>query len=257
MSAEHQQDLDAGLSRKEVETIISGYVERALEDNPLVIPRSERKRLVTDICDEMLGMGPIEPLLKDSTVTEVMVNGPKSIYVERMGKLQKPDAQFQDTAHLMTVVDKMVTPLGRHIDEASPLVDARLKDGSRVNIIIPPLALNGPCITIRKFSQTPLSVENLISFGTLSEEMAIFLRACIKARLNIMVSGGTGSGKTTTLNVLSSFIPADERIVTIEDAAELRLEQPHTVSLEARPANIEGKGAVTIRDLVKNSLYAS
>lgn len=247
-------DLDAGLSRKELETIISGYVERALEDNPLVISRSERKRLVADICDEMLGLGPIEPLLKDSTVTEVMVNGPKAIYVERMGKLQKTDAQFQDTAHLMTVVDKIVTPLGRHIDEASPLVDARLKDGSRVNIIIPPLALNGPCITIRKFSQTPLSVENLISFGTLSEEMAIFLRACIKARLNIMVSGGTGSGKTTTLNVLSSFIPADERIVTIEDAAELRLEQPHTVSLEARPANIEGKGAVTIRDLVKNSL---
>lgn len=254
MAAEHQQDLDAGLSRKELETIISGYVERALEDNPLVISRSERKRLVADICDEMLGLGPIEPLLKDSTVTEVMVNGPKAIYVERMGKLQKTDAQFQDTAHLMTVVDKIVTPLGRHIDEASPLVDARLKDGSRVNIIIPPLALNGPCITIRKFSQTPLSVENLISFGTLSEEMAIFLRACIKARLNIMVSGGTGSGKTTTLNVLSSFIPADERIVTIEDAAELRLEQPHTVSLEARPANIEGKGAVTIRDLVKNSL---
>lgn len=254
MAAEHQQDLDAGLSRKELETIISGYVERALEDNPLVISRSERKRLVADICDEMLGLGPIEPLLKDSTVTEVMVNGPKAIYVERMGKLQKTDAEFQDTAHLMTVVDKIVTPLGRHIDEASPLVDARLKDGSRVNIIIPPLALNGPCITIRKFSQTPLSVENLISFGTLSEEMAIFLRACIKARLNIMVSGGTGSGKTTTLNVLSSFIPADERIVTIEDAAELRLEQPHTVSLEARPANIEGKGAVTIRDLVKNSL---
>lgn len=254
MAAEHQQDLDAGLSRKELETIISGYVERALEDNPLVISRSERKRLVADICDEMLGLGPIEPLLKDSTVTEVMVNGPKAIYVERMGKLQKTDAEFQDTAHLMTVVDKIVTPLGRHIDEASPLVDARLKDGSRVNIIIPPLALNGPCITIRKFSQTPLSVENLISFGTLSEEMAIFLRACIKARLNIMVSGGTGSGKTTTLNVLSSFISADERIVTIEDAAELRLEQPHTVSLEARPANIEGKGAVTIRDLVKNSL---
>lgn len=181
-------------------------------------------------------------------------NGPKQVYVEQMGKLHLTNAQFHDNAHLMSIVEKIVAPLGRHIDEASPLVDARLPDGSRVNIIIPPLSLIGPCITIRKFSQTPLSIENLVSFGTLSEDMARFLRGCVKAKLNIMVSGGTGSGKTTTLNVLSSFIPSDERIVTIEDAAELRLEQPHVVTLEARPANIEGKGAITIRDLVKNAL---
>lgn len=192
--------------------------------------------------------------IKDDSVTEVMVNGPKQVYVEQMGKLHLTNAQFHDNAHLMSIVEKIVAPLGRHIDEASPLVDARLPDGSRVNIIIPPLSLIGPCITIRKFSQTPLSIENLVSFGTLSEDMARFLRGCVKAKLNIMVSGGTGSGKTTTLNVLSSFIPSDERIVTIEDAAELRLEQPHVVTLEARPANIEGKGAITIRDLVKNAL---
>lgn len=220
----------------------------------LLVPRGERARLVSDICDEILGLGPIEPLLKDDSVTEVMVNGPKQVYVEQMGKLHLTNAQFHDNAHLMSIVEKIVAPLGRHIDEASPLVDARLPDGSRVNIIIPPLSLIGPCITIRKFSQTPLSIENLVSFGTLSEDMARFLRGCVKAKLNIMVSGGTGSGKTTTLNVLSSFIPSDERIVTIEDAAELRLEQPHVVTLEARPANIEGKGAITIRDLVKNAL---
>lgn len=241
-------------SREEIENVISGYVQRVLERNPFVVPRGERARLVSDICDEILGYGPIEPFLKDDSITEVMVNGPKKIYIERMGKLHLTAAQFHDNAHLMSVIDKIVTPIGRHVDEASPLVDARLPDGSRVNIVIPPLSLIGPCVTIRKFSKTPLSVENLISFGTLSEQMAIFLRACVKAKLNIMISGGTGSGKTTTLNVISSFIPHDERIVTIEDAAELRLEQPHVVTLEARPANIEGKGQVTIRDLVKNSL---
>lgn len=255
MTSEQQKILDGtNRSRQDIENVISGYVQRVLEHNPFVVPRGERARLVSDICDEILGYGPIEPFLKDDSVTEVMVNGPKKIYVERMGKLHLTGAQFHDNAHLMSIIDKIVTPIGRHVDEASPLVDARLPDGSRVNVVIPPLSLIGPCVTIRKFSKTPFSVENLISFGTLSEQMAIFLRACVKAKLNIMVSGGTGSGKTTSLNVLSSFIPHDERIVTIEDAAELRLEQPHVVTLEARPANIEGKGAVTIRDLVKNSL---
>lgn len=255
MTAEQQRILDGrNQSRQDIENVITGYVQRALEQNPFAVPRGERARLISDICDEILGYGPIEPYLKDDSVTEVMVNGPKKIYVERMGKLHLTGAQFHDNTHLMAVIDKIVTPIGRHVDEASPLVDARLPDGSRVNVVIPPLSLIGPCVTIRKFSKNLLSVENLISFGTLDENMAIFLRACVKARLNILVSGGTGSGKTTTLNVLSSFIPPDERVVTIEDAAELRLEQPHVVTLESRPANIEGKGAITIRDLVKNSL---
>ena len=218
------------------------------------VPRGERARIVADICDEILGLGPIEPLLKDETITEVMINGPKKIFVERKGKLQLTNVQFHDDAHLMTIIERIVSPLGRRIDEASPLVDARLADGSRVNAIVPPLSLIGPCVTIRKFTKNPLSIDNLVGFGTLSEEMAEFLEACVKARLNIMVSGGTGSGKTTTLNVLSSFIPDRERIVTIEDAAELRLQQQHVVTLESRPANLEGRGAITIRDLVRNSL---
>ena len=183
-----------------------------------------------------------------------MINGPKKIFVERKGKLQLTNVQFHDDAHLMTIIERIVSPLGRRIDESSPLVDARLADGSRVNAIVPPLSLIGPCVTIRKFTKNPLSIDNLVGFGTLSEEMAEFLEACVKARLNIMVSGGTGSGKTTTLNVLSSFIPDRERIVTIEDAAELRLQQQHVVTLESRPANLEGKGAITIRDLVRNAL---
>ena len=225
-----------------------------LAENPFAVPRGERAQLISDIRDEMLGLGPIEPLLKDETITEIMINGPKKIFVEQMGKLHLTKVQFHDETHLNNIIERILTPLGRRVDESSPLVDARLADGSRVNIIVPPLSLIGPCVTIRKFSKTPLSVENLISFGTLSEPMAVFLRACVKARLNILVSGGTGSGKTTTLNVLSSFIPEDERIVTIEDAAELRLEQGHVVTLEARPANMEGKGAVSIRDLVRNAL---
>ena len=255
MTTQQQQILDGrSHNRQEVETVIAGFVQQVLQENPFAVPRGERNRLVSDICDEIFGLGPIEPFLKDETVTEVMVNGPKKIYIERKGKLYLTNAQFHDNTHLMGVIEKIVTPLGRHVDEASPLVDARLEDGSRVNIIIPPLSLIGPCLTIRKFSKTPLSVDHLISYGTLSKEMADFLRACVKAKLNILVSGGTGSGKTTTLNVLSSFIPTDERIVTIEDAAELRLEQPHVVTLESRPSNIEGKGAVTIRDLVRNAL---
>lgn len=256
MSPEEQQFLSSNThTRAEVEEVISSFCQRVLDDNPMNnVPRGERARIVTDICDEILGLGPIEPLLKDESITEVMINGPKKIFVERKGKLQLTNVQFHDDDHLMTIIERIVSPLGRRIDESSPLVDARLADGSRVNAIIPPLSLIGPCVTIRKFAKTPLSIDNLVGFGSLSEEMAEFLNACVKARLNIMVSGGTGSGKTTTLNVLSSFIPDDERIVTIEDAAELRLQQQHVVTLEARPANLEGKGAITIRDLVRNAL---
>lgn len=255
MSDQEQQFLASNNhTRAEVEELISTYCQRVLDDNPMNVPRGERARIVADICDEILGLGPIEPLLKDESITEVMINGPKKIFVERKGKLQLTNVQFHDDAHLMTIIERIVSPLGRRIDEASPLVDARLADGSRVNAIVPPLSLIGPCVTIRKFTKNPLSIDNLVGFGTLSEEMAEFLEACVKARLNIMVSGGTGSGKTTTLNVLSSFIPDRERIVTIEDAAELRLQQQHVVTLESRPPNLEGRGAITIRDLVRNSL---
>lgn len=255
MSAEERQLLSGrDNSREQVEALITSYCTKVLDDNPFAVPRGDRARIVADICDEMLGLGPIEPLLKDDTITEVMINGPKQIFVERAGKLSLTKVQFHDEAHLMNIIERILSPLGRRVDEASPLVDARLADGSRVNIIIHPLSLVGPCVTIRKFSKTALSVDNLIGFGSMSEDMAEFLRACVKARLNILVSGGTGSGKTTTLNVLSSFIPDDERIVTIEDAAELRLQQQHVVTLEARPSNIEGKGEITIRDLVRNSL---
>ena len=255
MSDQEQQFLASNNhTRAEVEELISSYCQRVLDDNPMNVPRGERARIVADICDEILGLGPIEPLLKDESITEVMINGPKKIFVERKGKLQLTNVQFHDDAHLMTIIERIVSPLGRRVDEASPLVDARLADGSRVNAIVPPLSLIGPCVTIRKFAKNPLSIDNLVGFGTLSEEMAEFLEACVKARLNIMVSGGTGSGKTTTLNVLSSFIPDKERIVTIEDAAELRLQQQHVVTLESRPPNLEGRGAITIRDLVRNAL---
>lgn len=247
LSAVHQ---DAA----QVEQVIGNYVEKVLEDNPFAVPVSERSKIVSDLKDEMLGLGPIEVLLKDPTVTEVMVNGPKKIFVERMGRLQLTNIQFHDDSHVMNIIERILSPIGRHIDESVPLVDARLEDGSRVNIIIPPLSLVGPCITIRKFATKALSVDNLITFGTLDRKMADFIKACIQARINILVSGGTGSGKTTTLNVLSSFIPENERIVTIEDAAELKLQQEHVVTLESRPANIEGNGEITIRDLVKNAL---
>ena len=247
LSAVHQ---DAA----QVEQVISGYVEKVLEQDPFAVPVNERARIVSDLKDEMLGLGPIEILLKDPSITEIMVNGPKKIFVERMGRLQLTDVQFHDDAHVMNIIERILSPIGRHIDESVPLVDARLEDGSRVNIIIPPLSLVGPCITIRKFATKALSVENLIAFGTLDRKMADFIKACIQARINILVSGGTGSGKTTTLNVLSSFIPETERIVTIEDAAELKLQQEHVVTLESRPANIEGTGEITIRDLVKNAL---
>lgn len=219
-----------------------------------VLKRSEEQQLVNEIIDEIIGFGPITPLLSDASVSEVMVNGPYRVYVERNGVLELTSVKFRDSEHVMQIIEKIVTPLGRRIDESSPMVDARLPDGSRVNAIIPPLSLDGPTLTIRKFSQEALSIRDLISFGTLSPPMARFLNACVVSRCNIIVSGGTGSGKTTTLNCLSDFIPSDERIITIEDAAELQLKQEHVVRLETRAPNIEGKGAITMRDLVRNAL---
>ncbi|MDP5274495.1 CpaF family protein [Chengkuizengella axinellae] len=213
-----------------------------------------RKLVVDELINDLTGYGPINPLLLDPTITEVMINGPEQVYVEKNGKIIKTEVQFRDDEHIMSIIEKIVAPIGRRIDESSPMVDARLPDGSRVNAIIPPLALKGPTLTIRKFSKDPFKMEDLIKFGTLTEDMAVFIDACVKAKLNIFVSGGTGSGKTTTLNVLSSCIPSDERIITIEDAAELQLWQEHVVSLESRPSNLEGKGEISIRDLVKNAL---
>ncbi|MEW6621466.1 MAG: CpaF family protein, partial [bacterium] len=202
----------------------------------------------------ILGLGPIEPLLKDPSISEIMVNGPNQIYVERQGKIERTKVTFNDNTHLLHIIDRIVSPIGRRVDESVPYVDARLKDGSRVNVIIPPLSLKGPILTIRKFFKEKLEIGDLIRFGTLTPNMGEFLKVCVGARLNIIVSGGTGSGKTTTLNVLSSFIPADERIVTIEDSAELQLQQEHIITLETRPPNIEGKGEITTRDLVRNAL---
>jgi pilus assembly protein CpaF len=236
--------------RRNVEDIFS----QILESENIVLSRVERARLFEAVAAEILGFGPIEPLLKDNSINEIMVNGPRQVYIERHGRLEKTNVVFQNDEHVMRVIDRIVAPLGRRIDEASPYVDARLPDGSRVNAIIPPLSVKGPTITIRKFSKDPFKVEDLIRFGTLTPEMAVFLKACVEARLNIVVSGGTGSGKTTTLNVLSDFIPTDERIVTVENAAELQLRQEHVITLESRPANIEGRGEVTIRDLVINCL---
>ncbi|MGH3507270.1 MAG: CpaF family protein [Nocardioidaceae bacterium] len=245
---------DANKTQSELEQQVRGTLQEVLsaEDTPLTM--ADRVRIAQEIADDILGYGPIEPYLRDPDLTEVMVNGPFDIWVERNGKLERVDARFNDDAHLRRTIDKIVARVGRRIDESSPMVDARLADGSRVNAVVPPLALDGSLLTIRKFSEDPFTVDDLITFGTLSPATSELLRACVKGRLNILVSGGTGAGKTTTLNVLSSFIPDDERIVTIEDAAELRLEQDHVLRLEARPPNIEGKGQVTIRDLVRNSL---
>nr|WP_243113822.1 CpaF family protein [Desulfofundulus salinum] len=240
--------------RESVAERIGDLVGRLIDESGQHVSRSDRQRIINEIIDEAIGFGPITSLLKDPEVTEIMVNGPRQVYVERGGRLELTPITFRDDQHVMHVIEKIVAPLGRRIDESSPMVDARLPDGSRVNAIIPPLALNGPTITIRKFFQDPLTVENLLSLGTLTEEMALFLEACVRARLNMIVSGGTGSGKTSMLNILSSFIPADERIITIEDAAELQLRQEHVVTLESRPANMEGRGEVTIRDLVRNAL---
>src|SRR5213594_1714055 len=252
------QNIDQKLLEKGDETLLRRRVEELVEETiraeKLPYSRQIRNRLVSDMADEILGYGPIEPLLRDPTVTEVMVNRPDQIYCERFGKLELTDVQFRDYDHIRHVIDKIVTPLGRRVDESSPMVDARLPDGSRVNAIISPLSLNGPVLTVRKFSVDPYTVEDLIGFGSMTQGMAAFLAACVKVKLNIIVSGGTGSGKTTLLNVLSSFIPEGERIVTVEDAAELRLHQPHVVRLESRPPNIEGKGEIRIRDLVRNCL---
>ncbi|SFL95622.1 CpaF family protein [Candidatus Frackibacter sp. WG13] len=245
---------DADDSNDQLREDIKESATEVIEAEEERISPGDKQKVIKEIIDEIIGFGPINGVLNDPEVSEVMVNGPDQIYVERDGKLVLTDVKFRDDDHVIHIIEKIVSPLGRRIDESSPMVDARLPDGSRVNAIIPPLALNGPTITIRKFSEDPFTVKDLVNFGTLTEEMAQFLEACVEVRLNVVVSGVTGSGKTTTLNVLSSFIPDDERIVTIEDAAELQLAQDHVVSLETRPPNVEGKGAITMRELVKNSL---
>ncbi|MHB1007168.1 MAG: CpaF family protein [Chloroflexota bacterium] len=251
--AELDPKMDLG-DRGKVERTIEDLFNTILEEEGIILSRVERGRLFEQIIADILGFGPIEPLLKDESVNEVMVNGPNLVFVERKGRIQKTDVRFESDEHVKRIIDRIIWPLGRRCDESQPMVDARLPDGSRVNAIIPPLSLVGPVITIRKFAKNPLTVDDLIRFGTLTREAVEFLKACVNSRLNLIISGGTGSGKTTLLNVLSSFIPDDERIVTIEDAAELQLRQEHVITLEARPANIEGKGQITIRDLVMNTL---
>lgn len=248
------KDIDLEGQDENLEKKITDIVEKFLADEGTFITKLEKQKLISEIIDDTIGFGPINQFIHDESVSEIMVNGPDMIYLEKKGKIVLSDVSFKDDQHVMKVIEKIVAPLGRRIDESSPMVDARLPNGSRVNVIIPPLALNGPTITIRKFSEKPFTVGDLVNFGTMTPEVAMLLKACVEARLNIVVSGGTGSGKTTTLNVISSFIPEDERIVTIEDAAELQLAQEHVVRLETRPPNIEGKGMITIRDLVRNSL---
>lgn len=238
----------------EVRATIQEMFETMLVEEQIVLSRNEKRLLYEQIVAEILGFGPLEPFLSQDGLTEIMVNGPKNIYVERLGKINRVNSSFEDDEHLMRIIDRIVAPLGRRIDESSPMVDARLPDGSRVNAVIPPIALNGPTLTIRLFSKIPLTIDNLVEYGSITREAVEFLKACVVARLNVVVSGGTGSGKTTLLNVLSGFIPDDERIVTIENAAELQLRQEHVVTLESRPPNVENRGAVTIRDLVVNSL---
>jgi pilus assembly protein CpaF len=235
------------------ERVLRAVTEQlALDRTPLT--RDERRQLVREITDDILGYGPLEPFLRDDSVTEIMVNGAERIYIERTGKIELSDSTFVDDAHLLRIIDKIVSQVGRRVDEASPMVDARLPDGSRVNAIIPPLALRGPTLTIRKFSRDPYTMDDLINFGTVTAKSAHFLAACVQGKLNVLVSGGTGTGKTTTLNALSAYIPGDERIITIEDAAELQLQQDHVITLESRPPNIEGQGEVKIRELVRNAL---
>jgi pilus assembly protein CpaF len=245
---------DASLGEDQLHTLVREELSHVVEQEQLPLTSEERQRLLRDVTDDVLGYGPIQRLLDDPAVSEIMVNGPDFVYAERDGKLQRTSVRFTSEEHLRRIIERIVSRVGRRIDESSPLVDARLLDGSRVNAIIPPLAFSGSALTIRKFAKDPFEVGDLIAFGTLTPEMAELLDACVKARLNIIVSGGTGTGKTTLLNVLSSFIPGDERIVTIEDAVELQLQQEHVVRLESRPPNIEGKGEITIRDLVRNSL---
>jgi pilus assembly protein CpaF len=239
---------------EEVRKTIQTLYEQILSEENIVLSRPERARLFEQISAEILGLGPLQPLLDDESVTEIMVNGAKNIYVERKGKIHRVPVTFESNDHVMRIIDRIVAPLGRRIDESSPYVDARLADGSRVNAVIPPISLIGPTITIRKFAKVPITLEQLVQFGTLTPESLQFLKACVESRLNIVISGGTGSGKTTLLNILSTFIPSDERILTIENAAELQLRQEHVVTLESRPANIEGRGEITIRMLVVNAL---
>jgi len=243
--SDHNEDL-----KQKIDYIVSKHIEK----ESLNMTNNQKKKIKEELLDEIIGFGPITGLLSDNNITEIMVNGPEHVYIEKSGKLVLTDAKFKNDNHVLHVIKKIVSTIGRRIDESSPMVDARLPNGSRVNAIISPLSIDGPSITIRKFAEDPFKVEDLVSFGTMTSKMGQLIKYCVEGRLNIVVSGGTGSGKTTTLNVLSSFIPEDERIVTIEDAAELQLSQEHVVRLETRPANIEGKGEVTIRDLVKNSL---
>src|SRR5580765_2307316 len=250
--------LGAELFKREGTGDLNERVTRAVTEQLVLdrtpLTRDERRQIIREITDDILGYGPLEPFLRDDSVTEVMVNAFDRIYVERLGKIERTNAAFADNSHLLRIIDKIVSQIGRRVDESSPMVDARLPDGSRVNAIIPPLALRGPTLTIRKFSRDPYTMNDLISFGSLSPKAAQFLAACVKGKLNILISGGTGTGKTTTLNAMSAFIPNDERIVTIEDAAELQLQQDHVITLEARPPNIEGQGEVKIRELVRNAL---
>jgi pilus assembly protein CpaF len=246
---------DQRVSEAELRRQVDEQLLKALSQERFALTVAERQQLVQSVTDDVLGYGPIDPLLRDDTITEVMVNGPSMVYVERSGKLTLvPDVKFVDETHLRRIIDKIVSQVGRRVDEANPMVDARLPDGSRVNVIVHPLAIGGPFMTIRKFAKDPYTVDDLISFGSFTPQVAHFINQCVKGRLNIVVSGGTGTGKTTMLNVLSSFIPSDERIVTVEDAKELQLHQQHVLPMEARPPNIEGKGEVKIRDLVRNSL---
>src|SRR6266478_9968714 len=243
-------DMEGDVLRREIRLV----VEHLCDTEDHLLNRSERDRLVEEVLDETFGLGPLEFLLKDPSISEIMINGPKSVYVERSGCLEKTAVTFRDDKHLMQIIDRIVSKVGRRVDEVCPMVDARLQDGSRVNAIIPPLALDGACVSIRRFGSNPLKLEDLLNFKAFTPEMVMLLEGAIKARLNIVISGGTGSGKTTLLNTLSSFISNTDRIVTIEDAAELQLQQDHVVRLETRPANIEGKGAITATDLVRNAL---
>src|SRR5919198_339097 len=243
-------DLEGDTLRREIRLVVERLCDT---ENPL-LNRMERERLIDEVLDETFGFGPLEALLKDPTISDILVNGPHKVYVERRGKLEKSEIKFRDNEHLMQIIDRIVSKIGRRVDETSPMVDARLPDGSRVNAIIPPISLDGPSLSIRRFGANPLKLEDLLNYKAFTPEMAMLMEACIKARLNILISGGTGCGKTTLLNTLSSFIPGDERVVTIEDAAELQLQQDHVVRLETRPPNIEGKGAVSTRDCVRNAL---
>lgn len=245
---------DQRLSEQELRARVQEEILRALAEETVALSAAERGRLMSDVSDDVLGYGPIDRFVKDPSVTEVMVNGPHDVYVERAGRIERSGVEFVDEGHLRRIIEKIVAEVGRRIDEATPMVDARLPDGSRVNAVVSPVAIGGPYLTVRKFSQEPLTIGDLVGFGTLTPAVAHFLDACVRGRLNIVISGGTGSGKTTLLNVVSSFIPSDERIVTIEDAKELRLLQEHVCTLEARPPNIEGEGEVRIRDLVRNAL---